>query len=207
MTEAMDTEIGRLLQGLQGLPGDELERTVIVFVGDNGTPTDATTAPFNPQHAKGTPFEGGVNVPLIVKGPGVAAGAECAALVNTTDLYATFCELGGRPAGTAHDPVGPDSVSLVPYLAQPELPSLRSWVYAEAFGPNGFGPYVVNMRTVREERYKLIWRMPVSTPAYTQFFDLQADPFEEVDLLREGPLTPEQQTAHDWLWDVLDSLR
>jgi arylsulfatase A-like enzyme len=39
----MDTEIGRLLDNL---PKEERENTIIVFIGDNGTPAQVTQTPF-----------------------------------------------------------------------------------------------------------------------------------------------------------------
>ncbi|MFT7464637.1 MAG: arylsulfatase B [Pseudohongiellaceae bacterium] len=118
MAEAMDTEIGRPLAGIDPAV---LAGTIVIFVGDNGTDGTATTAPFLPGHAKSTVFDGGVHVPLIVKGPGVLAGAECDGLVGATDLFATLTELAGVAVA---DPA--DSLGFAPYLAAPTMPSLRS---------------------------------------------------------------------------------
>ena len=78
MVEAMDEKIGELLAWLRQDfdPSDaddalELDRTVVIFVSDNG-PEKFVAA--DPERSKYTLFEGGVNVPLIVKGPGVVAG-------------------------------------------------------------------------------------------------------------------------------------
>ncbi|MHC4910748.1 MAG: sulfatase-like hydrolase/transferase, partial [Planctomycetota bacterium] len=73
MIEAMDTEIGRLLDSIDP---EVLSDTLVIFVGDNGTHPAATTPPFNPAHAKASIFEGGINVPLIVSGRGVKKGIE-----------------------------------------------------------------------------------------------------------------------------------
>jgi arylsulfatase A-like enzyme len=179
MVQAMDTELGRLLSAMDPVVR---ARTIVVFVGDNGTPPEATTAPFLPGHAKGTVYEGGVNVPLIVAGPGVVGGAECAALVSTTDLYATIAELLGSPPSAAED-----SVSLAPYLAQPGHAALRATVYTESFMPNGPPPHVQRLRAVRDARYKLVHVHKKSTlPNERHFYDLLADPFEQHDLL-DGP--------------------
>ena len=51
--------------------------------------------PFEPSHAKLTPYEGGVNVPLIISGPAVTNRGHSNGLVNTTDLLATTIELAG----------------------------------------------------------------------------------------------------------------
>ncbi len=189
--EAMDTELGRLLTGI----ADDLPNTNIVFLGDNGTPREVCLPPFMPDHAKLTVYEGGVNVPLIFKGPAVPhQGVECAALVNTTDLFATILELGGIDLGSIRVPR--DSISLTPYLAAPSTPSLRWWVYTEIFNPNGFGPLLNGRAAIRGERYKLI-RTAYGTPE-DEFYDLELDPFELTDLFAPGqpPLSGDAWWAH-----------
>jgi arylsulfatase A-like enzyme len=189
MTQAMDTEIGRLLGTLGS---GVLANTYVIFVGDNGTSMLATTSPFIPEHAKGTVYEGGINVPLIIAGPGVATG-ECDALVSVTDVFSTIMQLTGSAANAQ------DSVSLVPYLSQPALPSLRATVYSEMFKPNGTGAYSMRLRSLRGPRYKLMYSYTLSNlPTTRQFFDLQADPWETQDLL-PGPLDAQEQAAYDAL--------
>ncbi len=201
MTEAMDTEIGRLLAEL---PPAELARTVVVIVGDNGTDGIASVPPWEPSHAKGTVFEGGVNVPLIVWGDGVGVG-ESAALVNLVDLYGTALQLAG-----IHGPTSPDAVSVLPYLIDPAAPSLRSFVYTERFAPNGFdlgfGPLLSWYRAVRNERYKLRDAFNTFTGEdFQELYDLEADPFETTDLLL-GALTPEEAAALAELQAALGSV-
>ena len=69
MVTAMDTEFGRILDEIALHPN-----TWVFFIGDNGTARMASEPPFVPMHAKGSLYEGGVNVPFIVKGPGVPIG-------------------------------------------------------------------------------------------------------------------------------------
>jgi len=134
MVEALDTEIGRLLNGLA--PAVRANTTVI-FVGDNGSHGQITLPPFDPKHAKGTLYEGGVNVPLIVQGQLVTElGQEVTGLVSTTDLFATVLQIagGGTPLPKG---AGRDSIGLRPYFTNAQLPPLRNYAYAEAFLPNG----------------------------------------------------------------------
>ena len=167
MVEALDTEIGRMLTAIEAVDPN----AYIVFMGDNGTGRQATEAPFDPDHAKGSLYEGGVNVPLIVKGPGVVH-AESAALVSAVDLLATFAELTGRT--TTAD----DSVSFVPCLANPRA-APRDTVYAESFSPNNSTlPFASHTRAVRNTRYKLI--RDETDP--DELYDLFADEFEINDL-------------------------
>lgn len=196
---AMDTEIGRLLASIRPAV---LERTLVVFVGDNGSSGTATTPPFVSNKAKGTVHEGGINVPLIVAGAGVQEpGREVTGLVNLTDLYATFGELAGaRPVP------GLDSVSLQPYLATPGLPSRRAWVFSERFGPNGPGPYEFPVRAVRGPRFKLVRSWNAAGVPKDVLYDLEADPFESLDLFLLPWVDPEAGAAAARLGAVLDRL-
>ncbi len=181
MLEAADAELGRLIAGL----GEQAQNTRILVVADNGTPAECSLAPFLPEHAKLTPYEGGVNVPLIVSGPGIAfPGREADALVCITDVFATVSEWAGVVPTEAYNPdYLVDSVSLVPYLESIASSPLRDVVYADMFTPNhpsGSG-VVLTWRMIRDERYKLIQR--VIPPGPPQLFDLQTDPFETYNLI------------------------
>lgn len=172
MVEAMDTEIGRLLSHV------DLSTTTVLFVGDNGTPVEVTRPPFDPAHAKTTVYEGGIRVPLIVRGPGVVdRGRFVDGLVNTTDLFATVAELAGVDLASLNLPKL-DSKSLVPYLVDPAQDSLRRFAYAERFSPNGVGSPPEWQRVVRNKRYKLIRRRDASGTITQEFFDLANDPLE-----------------------------
>lgn len=190
MIEAMDTEIGRLLGCI---PPEVRARTTVIFVGDNGTYAPAVDGPYGKDQAKGTCFEGGINVPLIVHGPEVAVpGSESAALVHTVDIYSTVAELAGFDA----EQVLPssrviDSRSLVPYLKDPTRPSLRQVLFTEHFLPNdSLDQPNTHQRAVRNDRYKVIRIDKIAGPMLLElfFFDLEADPVEQNNLL-EGTLS------------------
>jgi arylsulfatase A-like enzyme len=197
MTEAVDIEMGRLLAHLGTLPAGE--RTTIIFLGDNGTQTSSVEAPIVASHAKGSVYEGGINVPFIIRSPLVPAGArggESQALVSTRDIFATVAEIAGKTPALAAG----ESVSLVPYLEDPSVPSQRASVYSESFSPNGPGPYDYYHQAAREARYKLIRR----DCAAEEFYDLSVDPYETSSLL-VGALDPAQTNAYNALAAELDS--
>jgi arylsulfatase A-like enzyme len=172
--EAMDHEIGRLLAGVAP---EVMKRTTVVFVSDNGTSKNGVREPS--RSAKRSLFEGGVRVPLIVAGAAVAsenAGRASTALVHVTDIFATIAELFDA------DPRAADAQSLLPFLADPAAPSARSVLYTERFLPNGGPPDPErHFRAARDSRYKLI-----VLPGGREFYDLEADPGEERDLLAQG---------------------
>jgi arylsulfatase A len=96
MLESVDQSVGRVLAAL-----DELklsEKTIVVFTSDNGGLVQNTS---NAPHraGKGSAYEGGVRIPLIVSWPGtVVAGKTCEVPVVTPDWYPTILDLAGlRP--------------------------------------------------------------------------------------------------------------
>ena len=191
--EALDIELGRLLTSLAP---KIVARTNVIVLGDNGTPPRAVAANAEGKVAKGSLFEGGVHVPLIIAGPCVVQpGRECGALVNTVDLFPTIADLFGvNVAESMPDARKIDGMTLMPYILDAAAPPQRHWVFAERFEPNGPGPYTSRSRMLRDERWKLIER----DDARDQFFDLQDRALEEPSLL-PGDLTPEQRRAYDTL--------
>ena len=121
--EAMDHEIGRLLESLNE---ETRENTVIIFVGDNGTP-GGVIQNFPSNHSKGTLYEGGIRVPLIISGKGVTRANEIENNLNhITDLYSTILELtGAQLNGGIHN-----SRSLKPLLSC-EMELNRPYIYTD----------------------------------------------------------------------------
>ncbi len=177
MVQSLDTEMGRLFATLG--PG-VMAQTNVIFIADNGTVQQQSVAPFSGSRSKGTPYEGGVNVPLIVAGPAVVQGGrEVGALACSTDVFRTVLELAG--AAHAIPPhVASDSVSLVPHLASPAQPPLRAFAFTEEFtGTVWPAPDTNGHATIRNARFKLIRRFNGSGD---ELYDLLADPFETTNL-------------------------
>ena len=138
MVKNLDDNVGRLLAAL-----DELgiaERTIVLFSSDNGgflgptgrEPDRPVTSNYPLRSGKGSLYEGGIRVPLIVRWPGVTtAGAVCGASVISTDLYRTLAEVAGAtPQLDAAQQI--DGHSLMPQLRDPDAaPEARTlyWHY------------------------------------------------------------------------------
>jgi arylsulfatase A-like enzyme len=155
--EVLDREIGRLLDAI---PAEVRARTTVIVLGDNGTPEEAVGEPLLPARSKGTMYEGGVRVPLIVNGPDVARpGARSAALVHVVDLFPTIAELAGLSPGRVRAEDGSrvalDGQSLLPLLRDPDTRPERV-LYTERFAPNGSPPYTIDERAVRDQDFKLL---------------------------------------------------
>lgn len=140
MIEAMDVEIGRLLTSI-GLarrnPDGSLAYnpkrtdTMIVMVNDNGSLGYTVKQPFDPNRAKGTPYQTGVWAPLVVSGPMVnKPDREVKHMTNVADLYELFGEMAGVNVHKAVSwPI--DSKSMLPYLTNPDQGSIRKFNYTE----------------------------------------------------------------------------
>jgi arylsulfatase A-like enzyme len=191
MLEALDSELGRLLSSLSA---KQRENTFIVFVGDNGTPTEAVQPPFDRYRAKSTIFEGGIHVPMIIAGAGVKRkGQRETALINTTDLFATIADL----AGTGITQWG-DSFSIRNLLVDGSGPHRRH-LYAELHIEGGS---VRNAWAIRDSRYKLI---QLET-GRLKLYDLIHDPFEMRNLLEAEP-TPDDRAIADSLGKIAAEVR
>lgn len=135
MTEAMDSEFGRLLVevGLASRAPDgsliydpSASNTVIVIVGDNGTLGSAVKLPFSTSQAKGTAYQTGVWDPLIIAGPMVQQpNRDVEHMVNMVDVFQFFGELADLDAHKIV-PQTLDSVGILPYLESPQQTSLRT---------------------------------------------------------------------------------
>jgi arylsulfatase A-like enzyme len=185
MIEAMDTEIGRLLDSMDP---DVRENTYVIFLGDNGTTGGDVRAPFQQGRSKGSVYQGGVHTPLIVAGPGIEPGTVPDVIVNSTDLFTTIMELAEiDPAATIPDNVVHDSISFASVLSDANA-TPRDWVYVDEFFGGWAGIETADY-AMRDERFKLV-RFDMEE----QFYDLLEDPYEHNNLL-ESDLSVSQRSA------------
>ncbi len=179
MIRSVDESLGRILTVL-----DETgiaDRTAILITGDNGglIGRGQRVTDNSPLRAgKGSPYEGGVRVPLLVKVPGITKpGSVCEEPVMTIDLYPTFVDLAGVPPVS-----GPDGLSLLPLLKDPEASLEREalyWHYPH-YHPGGATPY----SAILKGDYRLIEFLEDHR---TELYDLKNDPGESQDLSISRP--------------------
>ena len=121
MLEDLDHHTGRLIARLDQLGlGD---KTVVVFYSDNGGliriftgKGEIVTSNAPLRSEKGTLYEGGIRVPLIVRWPGVIEPKTvCNVPVTSPDFYPTFLELAGLGDLPGHRS---DGESIVPLITQ-----------------------------------------------------------------------------------------
>lgn len=179
MLEAMDSEIGRLINSI---PTDERDETTIIFIGDNGTPGQVANRLYGENGAKGSLFEGGTNVPMIAVGPNVAKGRNID-LANTTDLFATIATLTGGKANA------PDSIDMLDMLGGGR--GARQHAYVEYFSEHETRGNNIQGWAIRDAQYKLVAQNDMDK----LLFDMQADPMETNNLLASGNEEAKQKAA------------
>src|SRR5215211_978940 len=142
----------------------QLSNTYIVFTSDNGYHLGEHRIP----KAKGRPYEEDIHVPLLVRGPGVAAGSSTDELVLNTDYFPTFTELAGIPT-----PSYVDGRSLLPVLTGTATKQ-RSAILLEAHQTKQGGetPAYSGIRTASGSKY-IEYEGGVR-----ELYDLVADPYE-----------------------------
>ncbi|SER58311.1 sulfatase-like hydrolase/transferase [Halopseudomonas bauzanensis] len=140
MLEAVDHEIGRLLvttgialqQDDGSLTYNPDSNTVVVITSDNGTYMPTVKLPFDPLRAKGSLYQTGVWVPLIVAGPMVnQSDRDVPHMINSTDLYSLFHEIAGIDASSLPNALQLDAQPVMSYLTEPEQSAIRTSNFTE----------------------------------------------------------------------------
>ena len=185
--EAIDSEMGRIFNSISS---EDLENTVIIFLGDNGTPGQVVQQ-YHSQRAKGSLYKGGINVPMIISGKGVnRINAQEDALISTVDLFATISELCGISTDEIHD-----SISFKELLNS-SGGNDRSNIYSE-LGSNYFA--------IRNSTHKYMSFEDGSEALY----NLEENPFEMPNLLdpNQLPLSDNDQENKTELITLANQIR
>jgi choline-sulfatase len=163
----IDEGIGKILAALE--QAGVLDDTMIVFTSDHGDALGDHGLVY-----KSFFYDCMARVPLIIRGPGVAAGRRCAALVSLLDLVPLFYRVAG-----VEPPPALQGVDISPLLAEPDRP------HREAVVSENLGAVMV-----RDRRYKYVHYRNGDAELY----DLQADP-NELRNLAHNP-TDAETIAH-----------
>lgn len=192
MIHSLDDTIGRIRATLAEL--GLTERTIIVFTSDNGGRVPTTSnAPL--RVGKGSCYEGGTRVPLIIAWPGtLAAGRVDDSPVITCDLYPTLLELAGLPLP---DGARPDGVSLAALLhgtgTLPDRALYWHYPHYQHYQQGGTTPY----SALRRGDHKLIEFLADGS---LELYNLRDDPGEQHNLAAEQPdrVRSLQAELHAW---------
>ncbi|PQO36557.1 sulfatase-like hydrolase/transferase [Blastopirellula marina] len=164
MLADLDKSVGAILQAVTD--AGEMDNTLIVFLSDNGGPTRETTASNLPLRAgKGSMYEGGIRIPMILHWPGhTQPGTSTENVASSLDLYATVVELIGRPA-----PFPLDGVSWSQALS--DAPPQRQLYWRQG-----------KRAALRQGNWKIITDNGHESATNWELYDLANDPSEKLNL-------------------------
>lgn len=156
----VDEQVGKVLTAVEN--SQYKDNTYIVLFSDHGFHLGEKE-----RYAKRSLWEDGARVPLIIMGPGIAAGQTCSKPVQLLDIYPTLLELTGLEA----DPLL-EGHSLASLLENPAAP----WPhYARtSFGPGNYA--------IVSERYRFIQY----NDGTAELYDHENDPHEWNNIVAES---------------------
>ncbi len=160
MISHIDAHVGRILDTLEKT--GQLDNTIIVYAGDNGLAVGC-----HGLMGKQNVYDHSVHIPLLLSGPGIPAGKTSDAYVYLMDIYPTLCQLCGLDI-----PASVESKSFLSAIDGGE--GVRDRMYFAM---------VDLIRAVQDRHYKLIRYR--DCPENDQLFDIQADPLETRNLIRD----------------------
>lgn len=201
MVRSLDESVGRVLGHLatRGLDRD----TIVIVTSDNGgfigvdrgsgdsTPV-TSNAPL--RSGKGSLYEGGVRVPLIVRWPGVTPrGAVCAEPVTLTDLFHTL-----RPPTATGGPAERDGLDIGPLLRDPAARLDRDALF---FHYPHYYETTTPVSAVRMRDWKLLEYLE---DGRLELYNLHDDPSELTDLAARMPDRAAEMARrlHEWRTSV-----
>ena len=186
MITRMDRYIGNILALIKKL--DLEENTIVVFTSDNGTTHLKLEVDYDffesvkpLRGLKGSLYEGGIRVPLIVKWPGkVKAGSSSDYRTGLEDWMPTLLDLVGAKTAV---PEGADGISIAPTLLGKKQPA-RPFLYREFTGYGG--QQAVWMGDWKGVRQGML-RKNNKNPLETELYYLKKDISESNDVAGQNP--------------------
>lgn len=189
MVEGMDKSLGDIMDFLINKKINK--NTIVIFMTDNGglslTPLrggEAHTHNLPLRAGKGSIYEGGIRVPMIVKWPGVVKpGTKTDQYIIVEDFFPSLLEMAGVRNYKAVQPV--DGESFVPLLRNPgdrDTERILIWHFPNKWQPDGPG---INYKSaIRQGDWKLVYHM---RDGRKELFNLRDDIGETTDLALQHP--------------------
>ncbi|NVJ85244.1 MAG: sulfatase [Algoriphagus sp.] len=179
MVEGMDHSLGELMDYLE--EKEIAENTIILFMSDNGGLSaharggEPHTHNWPLSSGKGSAYEGGIRVPMMVSWPGeVQKGSKSTAPLIIEDFFPSILEMAGIQGYQTIQKI--DGESFVPALKNgnqtPETDRSFVWHYPNKWG--GTGPGIGSTSTIRKGDWKLIyWYIDQKIELYNLREDIQ----------------------------------
>jgi arylsulfatase A-like enzyme len=163
--QSVDEQVRNVVDALRET--GELDSTVIMFVSDNGYQLGEHRL-----RGKNYPYEESLQVPFLIRGPGIPAGIRTNAVMGMVDVAATISDLTGAPPQRTLD-----GRSILPVLTG-SAPGYRSMLIQAGTTRR---PWL--WRGVRTTR----WTYVEHTTGFVELYDRAADPYEDRNVAGRHP--------------------
>ena len=202
MITEFDENMGRLLGELDSL--GIAERTIVVFLTDNGPTQQTYTAGLRGR--KASTYEGGTRVPFLFRWPDrVEAGRKLDRIAAHIDVVPTLLEA----TGSRVEPRDLDGVSLWPLLAGTIPPGQWPDRTIHLQNHRGDTPQLNRNASARTQRWKIVQPLgegtdPMPPGASFELYDMSVDPGETTNLAAEHPeiVARMREGYEEWFRDV-----
>jgi arylsulfatase A-like enzyme len=207
MLKSLDQSVGRILERLETLNIEQ--ETIVIFTSDNGgfigqMKTEGNDVPITSnaplRSGKGTCYEGGLRVPLLVRWPKLSRPGIAAEPVILTDLFATLLSTALDHGVESSEIISSDGVDLKPLLEAPDskLPDRALYFHYPHYY---HAPVSTPVSAIRKGEWKLLHYYEDD---HDELYHLTTDPSEQRDLISmERETAAELRTQlDDWLSDM-----
>jgi arylsulfatase A-like enzyme len=206
LTEHLDQTVGRILAALDdpnsdGDKSDSMrENTVIIFMSDNGGVDGGNHSNAPLRASKGTFYEGGIRIPMMVRYPALIKNASVSnEAIHVVDFLPTFLDIAGVKYKNKDHIV--DGESFMPILNGKRTELKRKsifWHFPGYMDIRGIPSSVINKR-VDGKRYKYRYCYEYNTH---ELYNLTDDMGETTNLLAENPSKQNLKIANGMLRDL-----
>jgi len=187
---SVDESIGSVLKYLEETGQDK--NTLVVYMGDNGF-SFGEHGLIDKRHA----YEESMRVPLLAWCPDLIKPAtKIPQMALNVDIAPTFMELAGLKM-----PANMQGRSLVPLMKGEKVTDWRDKIFYEYYWEYTF-PQTPTIHSIRTDRYKFIRNQGVWDT--NELYDLQKDPYEINNLIRNNEHQGIAKSLNTQLWDWLE---
>jgi len=184
MVSSVDENIGRVMDKIEQLGISD--NTVVIFISDNGGFTgqwnnEVVTNNFPLRSGKGSLYEGGVKIPMLIRYPGITTpGSKTSNVVSTIDILPTIKDIVNIKETDKETVI--DGVSLFNVMKNPAMEVDREYVFWHY--PHYYYPITSPVSSVRNKDWKLLQYYEDDR---IELYNLKDDPSEKNNLSEKMP--------------------
>lgn len=195
VVQEIDWNVGQILDKLKQVGIDQ--NTLVIFTSDNGPwlaygIDSGSAGPL--RDGKGSQFEGGVRVPMIMRWPGyIPAGTVSSQIAHHSDILPTFASLAGTtpPADRVID-----GINIWPVMAGQQNVTPHEYImYYRDDTDLKFDDQTKALEAIRRGKWKLFITLNNLTVSGSALYNLETDLGETTNVISQNPSIVQQMVS------------